>query len=345
MKETFSILVVEDELITAENIRESLTKGGYRVAGVASTGPEALGIMAVERPHLVLCDIKLKGGMDGTELAGIVAEQYDVPVIFLTAFSDKEILSRVTDSAAYGYLMKPFDERELHSNIEIAIQKHRADQAVRESETHLRQINERLHATVIGIIEAMTVVVETRDPYTAGHQRRVAELAGAIGKDMALPSETLEGMILAAAIHDIGKLGVPSELLSKPSRLNDVEFQLIKFHSRAGYDILKNIDFPWPIAEIVHQHHEKMNGSGYPRGLEGSAILIEARIIAVADVVEAIVSHRPYRPALGLKTALDELAGHRGILYDPAAVDSCLSLFDRGFTFTKSIRDTLGPSL
>lgn len=338
------IVIVEDELITAEHIRESLVRNGYRVTGIAGTGEDALRIIAEEPPELALLDIKLKGSMDGIDLARVIGEQYDIPVIYLTAFSDEEILARAKSTMSYGYLIKPIKEREISSNIEIAIQKHRADRAVRESEAKLLQINEKLHATVIGIIEAMTVVVETRDPYTAGHQHRVAELAGAIGRKMGLPTDVIEGITLAAAIHDIGKIGVPSELLSKPSRLNETEFQLIKVHSRAGYEILKNIDFPWPIADIVHQHHEKMNGTGYPQGLSGDAILIEARIITVADVVEAIASHRPYRPALGVDTAIDELRKFRGVLYDAAAVDACLSVFAEGFLFQRSPRDAFSST-
>jgi len=329
------ILIVEDELISAESIRESLARNGFDVNGIASTAEHALALIKGDPPSLALLDIKLKGDMDGIELAGVMAGQCDVPVIFLTAYSDEDILARAREVTSYGYLIKPFEERELISNIEIALQKHGADRAVRESEAQLRQVNEKLRKTIIGIVEAMSLVVETRDPYTAGHQRRVAELAGAIGREMNLPDDTIEGMALAAAIHDIGKLAVPSEILSKPSRLTDTEFQLIKVHSRAGYEILKNIEFPWPIADMVHQHHERINGAGYPQGLEGAEILPEARIIAIADVVEAIVSHRPYRPALGIEAAIDELRKNRGVFYEPAAVDACLSVFAEGFSFSR----------
>ncbi len=328
------ILIIEDELITAENIRESLLRSGYIVTGMVDTGKKALDLIREDPPDLTLVDIMIKGGMDGIETARQIAGEFDIPVIYLTAFSDSIILERARETLSYGYLLKPFEDRELSSNIEIAIQKHRADRAVRESEGQLRRMNEKLHVTIVGIIEAMTAVVETRDPYTAGHQRRVAELSGAMGQKMGLAADTIEGITLAAAIHDIGKLGVPSELLSKPSRLNEVEFQLIKTHSRAGYDILKNIDFPWPIAEIVYQHHEKINGTGYPRGLAGDAILIEARIITVADVVEAIASHRPYRPALGIENAIAELTTNCGVLFDQDAVEACLMLFDGGFAFS-----------
>jgi putative two-component system response regulator len=330
------IFVVEDELITAENIRESLTQSGYRVTGVAGTGEEALRLIAGEPPELVLLDIKLKGAMDGIEVANRINVDFDMPVIFLTAFSDSEIVERAKETLSYGFLIKPFETRELISNIEIAIEKHGADRKVRESEARLRIVNDKLSSTITGIVGAMAMAVETRDYYTAGHQRRVSDLAGAIAREMALPADVIEGIILAASIHDIGKLGVPVEILTKPTRLNELEFQLIKTHSRAGFDILKSIDFPWPIAEIVHQHHERANGTGYPKGLAGVDILMEARIISVADVVEAIASHRPYRPALGIDAAISEITKNRGILFDPAPVDACLSIFKGGFAFTKT---------
>jgi putative nucleotidyltransferase with HDIG domain len=157
----------------------------------------------------------------------------------------------------------------------------------------------------------------------------VARLAAAIATDMGLPAETVEAIYVAASIHDLGKIYVPAEILSKPGRISDIERGFIRTHPRVGYDILKSIDFPWPIAEIVLQHHERMNGSGYPRGLKDGDIRIEARIIGLADVVESIGSHRPYRPTLGIDKALDEIRANRGILYDPDAVDVCLSLFEK----------------
>jgi putative nucleotidyltransferase with HDIG domain len=173
----------------------------------------------------------------------------------------------------------------------------------------------------------MAVTVETRDPYTAGHQRRVADLARAIAAEMNLKSEQLDSVRMASMIHDIGKISIPSEILTKPTHLTDLEFNLIKTHSDSGYNILKDIEFPWPVANIVLQHHERMDGSGYPQGLKGSDILLEARIIAVADVVEAISSHRPYRPALGIEAALEEIEKNKGILYDNTVTDACLRLF------------------
>ncbi len=182
-----------------------------------------------------------------------------------------------------------------------------------------------------GAISALATAIEKRDPYTAGHQRRVAELAREIAKEMKLPDETIQCVYLAALLHDIGKISVPSEILSKPSRLNEPEYEIIKFHPVVGYEILKDIDFPWPIAQAVLYHHERMDGSGYPDGLRNGEIPIESRVIAVADVVEAISSHRPYRPALGIDAALEEIKTNSGKLYDPAVVDACVRVLNRGF--------------
>jgi len=176
-------------------------------------------------------------------------------------------------------------------------------------------------------IQVIADTVEARDPYTAGHQRRVGELATAIAREMGLPEEKIHGIHLAAVIHDLGKIHVPAEILAKPGKLTDIEFMLIKTHPQAGYDILKDVDFPWPIADIVRQHHEKLDGSGYPRGLKDGQILLESRIMTVADVVEAMASHRPYRPALGIEAALKEIERGRGSAYDPAVADACLKLF------------------
>lgn len=201
-----------------------------------------------------------------------------------------------------------------------------------------RQANERsaqrLRRSLEATIQAVAGTVEMRDAYTAGHQRRVAELASAIASDLGLAPEQVHGVYLAAVVHDLGKINIPAEILSRPGKLSAVEFELIKAHSEAGYDILKSVDFPWPIAQIVLQHHERLDGSGYPRGLKGDQILLEARILMVADVVEAMASHRPYRAALGIELALQEIAAHAGVRYDPDVVRSCIGLFrEKAFAF------------
>jgi len=196
-----------------------------------------------------------------------------------------------------------------------------------------RVVYEQLHHTEIlrqsleDSIKAIANTVEMRDPYTAGHQRRVGQLAAAIARELGLPEDTMRGIELAASIHDLGKISVPAEILAKPTKLTAIEFMLLKNHAQAGFDIIKDIKFPWPIASMVLQHHERQDGSGYPQGLKGEQILLESRILAVADVVEAMASHRPYRAALGIDLALKEIERGRGTVYDAAVVDACSRLF------------------
>ena len=204
----------------------------------------------------------------------------------------------------------------------------------KKTEEQLKESFEKLQKTMEDSIYAISMITEARDAYTAGHQRRVTKLAVALAEEMGFPKDRVEGIKIAALIHDVGKINLPAEILSKPGKLSEIEFNLIKNHSQIGYDILKKIDFLWPVAEIVLQHHEKINGSGYPRGLKGDEILLEAKIICVADVVEAMSSHRPYRPALGIAAALEEIIQNKGILYDPEVVDVCLKLFqEKDFKF------------
>lgn len=195
------------------------------------------------------------------------------------------------------------------------------------AEVEVKKNLNKLKQTLGAIIQVLEKTVEVRDPYTAGHQRRVADLARSISAEMGFSQDRIDGIRIAGIIHDIGKIYVPAEILSKPRRLTTYEFNLVKTHSQVGYDILKTIDFPWPVARIVLQHHERLNGSGYPNKLMHDNILIEARILGVSDVVEAMASHRPYRPALGLDAALKEVSDHKGSLYDPEVVEICTRLF------------------
>lgn len=203
----------------------------------------------------------------------------------------------------------------------------------KQTEKALQASYNKLDKTLDAVIRTVALTVEMRDPYTAGHQQRVSRLACAIAAEMGLPPDKIKGIGVVGAIHDIGKICVPAEILSKPGRITQAEFSIIKEHPQTGYDILKGIDFPWPVAQSVLQHHERMNGSGYPAGLSGDNIILEARIIAVADVVEAMASHRPYRPSLGKEKALAEISQQKGIIYDAAVVDACLKIFsEQGFT-------------
>ncbi len=204
----------------------------------------------------------------------------------------------------------------------------------KEAEEDKQKSFEKLRKALGATVKAIATVVEMKDPYTAGHQTRVADLARSIGTEMGLSKDQIDSIRIASLIHDIGKISVPAEILSKPTKLTDIEFSLIKTHAQSGYDILKDIEFPWPIARIVYDHHERMDGSGYPNGLTRDEILLESRILMVADVVEAMATHRPYRPALGIDAALEEISQNKGILYDPEVVEVCLRLFrEKGYKF------------
>ena len=573
------VLVVEDQAIVAKDIERNLLELGYVVPAIALSGEGAIQRAAETQPDLVLMDIRLSGEMDGIEAAEEIRTRFDIPVVYLTGYADEETVRRAKLTEPFGYIVKPFESRELGSAIEVALYKHemerrlreseeryrslfenvpvginlttpegqildanpalvemlgfpdretalavsaadlyvdpedrerwqalierervvrgfevqlrrrdgtaiwvrssaravcdadgqvlsyegslediterkRAEEALREreekyrtilenieegyyevdiagnftffndslctllgysqdelmgmnnreymdeenakkvyqtfnavyltgeparafdwevtrkdesrrfveasvslirdpigeparfrgivrdvterkrAEEELQRTLEKLREALGGIIQTVALTVETKDPYTAGHQRRVGNLARAIATEMGLSEEQIEGIHMAGGIHDLGKVGVPTEILGRPGPLSDLQFGLIKMHSQIGYDVLKTIEFPWPVAQIVLQHHERLDGSGYPQGLSGEEILLEARILAVADVVEAMASRRPYRPPRGLDKALEEISQNRGVLYDPEAVDACLKLFtEKGFEF------------
>jgi len=233
--------------------------------------------------------------------------------------------------AIYSEQRNAFDEQitsflaDIANDIAIGVRSLRLDKNLRVTLDHLR-------SSMNSTVEAIASMVELRDPYTAGHERRVAQLACAIGKEMGLPERQVEGLRVIGYLHDIGKIAVPAEILSKPTKLTGIELAMVKAHAQAGYDILKNLEFPWPVAQAVLQHHERLDGSGYPQGLAGQDIILEARILMVADVVEAMASHRPYRSAIGLEAALAEITANRGGLYDEKVVDTCIRLFsEKGF--------------
>ncbi|HEX7320634.1 MAG TPA: HD domain-containing phosphohydrolase [bacterium] len=229
---------------------------------------------------------------------------------------EKKLLLELADDISYGI-----------SALRTGVKHQRAEEQVM---INLTKIENALEGTVM----ALTVTSEMRDPYTAGHQRRVTHLACAIAQDMGLPKDRINAIRVAGLLHDIGKITIPAEILTKPSKLTDVEFAMIKIHPKAAHDIIKSVDFPWPVAKYILQHHEKLNGSGYPSGLKGDEILMESRILCVADIVEAMSSHRPYRPALGIDAALGDMLANKGVLYDPVVVDSCVKLFrEKGFKF------------
>ena len=194
------------------------------------------------------------------------------------------------------------------------------------AEKNLKGSYQKLQKTLNDIINTLSSIIEIRDPYTSGHQKRVATLSAAIAEELGLDRDKVESIEIAALIHDIGKINIPLSILIRPGRLSEIEYDMIKTHSRLGYDMISRIEFPWPIADIILQHHERIDGSGYPKGLKDKYIILEAKILAVADVVEAMTSHRPYRPALGIKKALEEINQSKGKLYDSKVVDACIKL-------------------
>ena len=209
----------------------------------------------------------------------------------------------------------------------------------KQAEEELRQSFEKLQRTLGGTINALVTITENRDPYMTGHHQRVTRLACALAKEMGLPEEQIEGLRVAGTIHDIGKINVPVEILGKPSSLKEYELGLVQTHPQVGYDLLKTTEFPWPVTQILLQHHERLDGSGYPKGLAGRNILLEARLLGVADVVEAMSHRRSYRSPLGVDKALKEILRNKGVLYDPQGVDACLTLFtEKGFAFEEEPR-------
>ncbi len=330
-------LIVDDEETIRHLLGRQLEMNEYACT-LACDAAEARKFMGDQNFELLLCDVNMPGesGMDFIQY--VLAEYPDTAVVMVTAVDDREIAETALKIGVYGYVTKPFKPNEVMINVDSALRRRKLEidnrayrqnleQMVVRRTTKLRETLERLQKTIKGIIHAMALTVESRDPYTAGHQLRVARLAFAIAKEMGLSEDQAEGVRVAGSIHDLGKISVPGEILSKPAQITALEFEIIKTHSQVGCDILKEIDFPWPLSQIVLQHHEKMDGSGYPQGLSGEEILVESRILCVADVVEAMTSHRPHRPTLGIDKALDEIQQNRGTLYDTVVVDACLKLF------------------
>lgn len=331
MPDQGKILAVDDTPASLKLLTDILKSEGYDVRS-AINGELALRSARANPPELVLLDIRMPE-MDGFEVCRRLKAQPEtgnVPVIFVSALTDTDEKVRGFELGAVDFVTKPYQREELlarvRTHLEVDRLRNRLEDMVEERTRSLRK-------TLFDIISGMSATVELRDPYTAGHQRRVAHLAGAIAREMKMPEEQVEGLNLACLVHDFGKIKVPAEILTKPGTLDELEFSLIKQHCQIGYDILKPIDFPWPIAQTVYQHHERIDGSGYPQGLKDGEIQLEARVLGVADVVEAMVSHRPYRAALGVEAALEEIARHRGVRFDAAVVDACVKLFrEQGYS-------------
>jgi PAS domain S-box-containing protein len=304
-------------------IVEMLKKGELTVCGQKALKQQ--GVVTIKDPISTCLECPLIKQYSGRSAMTIRLE-YNGKIYGLMSVS---ILVHLADNQEEQSLFK-----EVAEDIAFSIHNIELDEERIQAGQELQKTHQRLKKTMNAAIDAMSKIIEAKDPYTSGHQQRVSQLTTAIAKELDLSSDKIEGIRITSLIHDIGKIGLPTEILSKPTKLTDIEFNLIKGHSQIGYDILKSIEFSWPIAKIVLQHHERLNGSGYPQGLKGEDIIIEARILGVADVVEAMSSHRPYRPALGIDAALEEISKNKGILYDPEVVDVCLKLFkEKGFKF------------
>ncbi|MCG7852919.1 MAG: response regulator, partial [Methanosarcinaceae archaeon] len=366
------ILCVDDEEDNLKLLEAMLVRSGYQMVGAPSGIEALLKIKSQTIDLVLLdIAMPGMDGIEVCRNIKEDQELNDIPVIMVTGLASHQDRVRGIEVGVEDYFTKPFNMTELLARIKILLkvktlsdERRRAEEELKKSyadldyqvklrTAELAKVNEMLQADIAErkrteeklqhtldslrkaistTVQVMVSAVETRDPYTAGHQIRSADLSRAIAAEMGLPQDRIDGIRMAGSIHDIGKLSVPAEILSKPKKLSEIEFSLIKEHARTGYEILKNVESPWPLAEIVYQHHERMDGSGYPRNLKGDEIIMEARILAVADVVESMASHRPYRPALGLEAALQEIEKNKGLLYDSHAVETCLRVFrEKGF--------------
>ncbi|GAB7022151.1 HD domain-containing phosphohydrolase [Salidesulfovibrio brasiliensis] len=316
------VLLVDDEANLLKALVRALRPLGCDVH--TETDPvKALKRLESEQFAVLVTDLKMPG-MNGIELLRRArAQQPDCMRVLMTGYADLQAaVDAVNSGGIFRFLAKPFEGDDIRDAVREALRY----RALRENEKELETLR-RTQKAMEGMVRAFTDLVETRDPYTCGHQWRVARLAVALAGEMGINGEAAKGLYLAAMVHDIGKIGVPFSILNKPGKLTEAEMAIIREHPSKGEQTLRHVDFPWPIADIVAQHHERLDGSGYPLGLSGQAICQEARIIAVADTVDAMAFHRPYRPALGLDAALETVQEGRGTLYQSDCVDACHALF------------------
>jgi putative two-component system response regulator len=344
-----TVLVVDDNPNNLHILCNMLENEGYRVRP-ALNGTLALRAIKSVLPDIILLDIRMPE-IDGYEVCRILRQDpvtRDIPVIFISALQETEDKVNAFKSGGVDYVVKPFQVEEVLARLNTHISLSRTRKAleaayeVMESRVEERtrelfaareeqyRAAENLKRSLVQTIEAMGLALEKRDPYTAGHQRAVSHLAVNIAQRLGLPEQQIDGLRLGSLVHDIGKIYVPAEILNRPGTLSDAEMHLIRTHPEVGYEIIKGVEFPWPVADMILQHHERLDGSGYPRGLKGNEILLEAQIMAIADVIEAMSSHRPYRAALGKGAAQEELCRQRGILYSPEITDAALAILEEG---------------
>ena len=332
------VLIVDDNATNIDLLVNTL-KGENRL-GIAKNGPNAIAYVAKHKPDLILLDIMMPE-MDGYEVCARLKSDPEtavIPVIFITAMSETVNKTRGFELGAVDYITKPFHAAEVKARVRTHLS---LEEMRRQLTSHnlllehkVEQKTAEIREILNASISAMALMAEIRDPYTAGHQQRVAQLACAIAEKMGLAADTIESLRIAGILHDVGKIRIPVSILSRSGKLLDAEYEMLKIHPQVSYEILKNVPFPWPVAQIVRQHHERIDGSGYPLGLSGDEILPEAKILAVADVTEANSSFRPYRPAHGIQAALERLAQQKGISYDADVVSACLALFrEENFAF------------
>ncbi len=360
LKYRHSILIIDDEEAILDLFGMILTSDKFDLH-TASSAAQALNILKEKQDFSIIISDQMMPKMTGVQFFTIARDICPLATrILLTGYTDMDaIIDAINSGGIHLYLTKPFRKDDLLYQLnqlliktELILENRRLDEVVKRQNEELLELNKHLEEKVRlktkdlalkaealsasydkismlleGTVQAMSKIVESRDPYTAGHEQEVARIACMIAQKMKLPADQIECIRIAASLHDIGKIAVPSEILTKPRRLNKLEMEMVKTHSQNAYEILKNIDFPYPIADIILQHHERLDGSGYPGGLSGRDILLEARIIGVADTIEAMAAHRPYRPALGISAALDEITQNSGKLYDPDVVQSCLDIY------------------
>jgi HD-GYP domain-containing protein (c-di-GMP phosphodiesterase class II) len=322
MTERLHTVVLEDSQDDRFLIERALRKSGIDFSlSWAGSRQEFVRALEAGRPDVIISDCVLPD-IDAVEAIGVASRIHPgTPIILVTGGLSDQTAVELMRAGAHDYLLKDRLGR-LGPAVLAAIE--RAEAMARRCRDSMR-LKEALLATIRAILRT----VDIRDPYTAGHQVRVAEISAAIGSEFGWDDDRIEGLRMGASLHDIGKIWLPSEILSRPAKLTPAEFAMVRMHCEIGRDIVKDIDFPWPIARMILEHHERLDGTGYPHGLRQDQILLEARIIAVADVVEAMSSHRPYRPSLGIKAAIDEITAHRGTRFDAQVVDACLAVVDR----------------
>lgn len=358
-----SILIVDDEDSILNAFKRILADEDYEVHTV-NNGFDGLNrLRAAKKPYSLIISDQRMPEMSGVQFFAQAKDiSPDSARILLTGYADSDsIIEAINKGGVHLYFTKPWHEEEilLHikqsiSKVEVLAENKRLVELIRVKNDELLELNKGLEQKALektndlmvqteklkesyrksqiildGIVKTLSKIVETRDPYTSGHEDQVAKIACRIAKAMNLSEEQISLIHISATLHDIGKISVPSEILTKPSALTNLEREIIKNHCKVANDILINIEFPYPVAEIIYQHHERIDGSGYPRGLKGDEIAIEARIIGVADVIDAMASYRPYRPALGVDAAIQEIIKYKGVTYDPEVVNACLKVYNK----------------